>query len=106
MLVSRLSELLAQLDLPRAARAMGEAAVGCVRWQMQHGYAQPIFATGALMNDVSFVTDGTSVTIGSTLPYASAVHDGTFTQPARPYLADGILGSISTLRDAAANALR
>ena len=106
MLVSHLPEFLAALDFTAAVRAMGESAVTCVRQQMLTGYSQPILATGALMNDVSFSVSGNSVTIGSTLPYAIPVHDGSSTLPARPYLSYGILANIPALQQAVVNTLQ
>lgn len=105
MYISHLPEFLARLDLTSAAHAMGQAAVSAVREQMLSGYEQPIRRTGALHDDVSYTVKGTSVTIGSTLPYAPLVHDGTSRLPARPYLADGILRSADALRLAAAHSL-
>ena len=106
MFISRLPELLARLDLPAAAQAMGEAAVGAVRAQMLEGYERPVYRTGALHDNVSFALDGTTVAIGNTLPYAIPVHDGTCRMAGRPYLADGILNHADALRQAAMRALR
>ena len=104
---SRLSEVEAALAqaLPAAARAMGEAAVQAVRAQMLTGYARPVYSTGALHADVRCRTEGASVIVGSTLPYAPAVHNGTAGRAARPYLQDGLLASAQALRDAAQHAL-
>lgn len=106
MFISRLPELLTRLDLPAAAQAMGEAAVGTIRTQMLEGYERPVYRTGALHNNVSFALDGTTVAIGNTLPYAIPVHDGTCRMAGRPYLADGILNHADALRQAAMRALR
>lgn len=105
MFVSHLPEFLARLDLPGAVQAMGEAAVACVRAQMLTGYERPIYRTGALHDNVTFTRDGSTVAIGSTLPYAPFVHDGTWRMPGRPYLADGILNNAASLRQAAARSL-
>lgn len=106
MFTSRLPELLARLDLPAAAQAMGEAAVAAVRAQMLEGYERPVYRTGALHDNVHFALDGATVAIGNTLPYAIPVHDGTCRMAGRPYLADGILNHADALRQAAAEALR
>ncbi len=106
MFISRLPELLTRLDLPAAAQAMGEAAVGAVRTQMLEGYERPVYRTGALHDNVNFALDGTTVAIGNTLPYAIPVHDGTCRMAGRPYLADGILNHADALRQAAMRALR
>lgn len=106
MFKSHLQEFLARLDLSAAAQAMGESAVSCVRAQMLQGYERPVYRTGALHDDVSFTVQGSTVTIGNTLPYAIPVHDGTCRMAGRPYLADGILNNAEMLRQAAAGALR
>ena len=106
MFKSRLPEFLSGLDLTAAARAMGEAAVSVVRTQMLEGYERPVYRTGALHDNVSFTLQGTTVSIGNTLPYAIPVHDGTCRMAGRPYLADGILNHADALRHAAVEALR
>lgn len=106
MLRSHLPEFLSRLDLPAAAQAMGEAAVEAVRTQMLEGYERPVYRTGALLRDVAYTLDGSTVVIGNTLPYAVPVHDGTCRMAGRPYLGDGILNHAEALQQAAAQALR
>ena len=106
MFTSRLPDFLSRLDLPAAAQAMGKAAVSAVRAQMLEGYERPVYRTGALHNNVSFVLHGCTVTIGNTLPYAIPVHDGTCRMAGRPYLADGILNHADALQQAALETLR
>lgn len=107
MFQSHLNELSARLEQAAcaAASAMGEAAVSAVRTQMEQGYASPIRETGALMADVSFTQSGRTVAVGSTLPYAAYIHEGTSRQAGRPYLTDGILGAASSLEETAGRAL-
>lgn len=104
---SALPELESTLSaaLPEAVRAMGASAVQAVRARMLSGYAQPVYATGALHADVRCHAEGASAIVGNTLPYAPMVHDGTARMAARPYLQEGMLGSAEALRDAAAQAL-
>lgn len=106
MFHSRLPELLARLNPAEVAQSVGDAAVAAVRGTMLTGYERPVFRTGALLNDVSCSVQGNTAVIGSTLPYAVPVHDGTCLLAGRPYLADGILSNAQALRDAAARALR
>ena len=106
MLKSRLPELLARLNFPQVAQAMGDAAVSSVRETMLTGYEQPVYRTGALLKDVVCSLRDTTAAIGNTLPYAVPVHDGTCRMAGRPYLADGILNHAEALRNAAAQALR
>ncbi len=89
-----------------ALEAMGEAAVALTRERMRTGYARPILESGALMDSIAYHADDGRVTVGSPLPYASAVHDGTSRTPGRPFLADALLGGADDLADAAAQALR
>lgn len=106
MFKSHLPELLSRLDFSFVAQSMGEAAVSAVRTQMMEGYERPVYRTGALLRDVSFSVDGSTVCIGNTLPYAIPVHDGTCHMAGRPYLADGILNHADALRQATAEALQ
>lgn len=106
MFTSRLPEFLSRLNLTSACDALGAAAVSAVREEMLTGYGKPIYRTGALLRDVRCTVQGSRVTIGSTLPYAIPVHDGTCRMPGRPYLQDGILNHAEQLRQACAEALR
>lgn len=89
-----------------ALEAMGETAVALTRERMRSGYARPILQSGALMDSIAYQAEGGSVTVGSSLPYASAVHDGTHRTPSRPFLADALLNGADALAEAAAQALR
>lgn len=105
MFITHLPEYLASLDFHAAANALGQAAVHAVYDQMLTGYDRPIWRSGALYHDVFCTVQGNRVTIGSTLPYAGFVHDGTWRLPARPYLTQGIFNHTELLRQAAAEAL-
>ena len=104
---SRADEILQQLEdgVSSALSAAGQSAVAAVRQQMLTGYAHPVYETGALLESIAFTTEGHTLHVGSTLPYAPPVHDGTVRQPGRPYLADGMLHSAGDMADAAAAAL-
>ena len=104
---SALPELESALSsaLPEAVRAMGASAVQAVRARMLTGYAQPVYATGALHADVRCHAEGASAIVGNTLPYAPMVHDGTARMAARPYLQDGLPGGAEAMRSAAAQVL-
>lgn len=80
------------LAVDAALNTMGHEAVTAVRAQMAGGYPEAIRETGALMADVQFARTDSTAVIGSTLPYAPLVHDGTRRMAGRPYLTDGILG--------------
>ena len=106
-MISHLEEVLeeARAFARTAAEAMGDTAVQCVRAQMLGGYGHAIRDSGDLMRDVGWhARDETSVDVGNTLPYAVYVHGGARGQPARPYLADGILGNAGALEEAARSA--
>ena len=104
---SALPELESALSsaLPEAVRAMGASAVQAVRARMLTGYAQPVYATGALHADVRCHAEGASAIVGNTLPYAPMVHDGTARMAARPYLQDGLPGGAEAMRSADAQVL-
>lgn len=106
MLTSRVPQLLSRLDFTAAAAALGAAAVSAVGEEMLTGYARPVYRTGALLKDLHCAVEGSRVTIGNSLPYATPVHEGTCRMPGRPYLQDGILNHAELLRQACAQALR
>lgn len=106
MFTSRLPEFLSHLDISAACTALGDAAVSAVGEEMLTGYDHPVYRTGALLKDLRCAVEGNRVTIGSPLPYAIPVHDGTCRMPGRPYLQDGILHHAAQLRQACADALR
>lgn len=89
-----------------ALEAMGETAVALTREQMRSGYARPILESGALMASIAYQAEDGRVAVGSPLPYASAVHDGSPRVPGRPFLADALLDGADALAQAAAQALR
>ena len=94
MLISHAADIAARLER-NAAEALdgaGRCAAALVRRQLQSGYGAPVKDTGALMDSLAFAVEGSTVRIGSPLPYAALVHDGTSRMAARPFLADGMLG--------------
>lgn len=103
MLESHAEELLAQVRQggERALEAMGATAAELVRAQLHSGYGSPVERTGALITDVRWTAEDGRVLVGSTLPYAACVHEGTSHMPARPYLADALQGSAAQLEEAA-----
>lgn len=88
----RTEEILTRLTqgVSDALEAAGPVAVDAVRQQMLSGYSRPIRDTGALMDSITYVLDGNTLHIGTSLPYAEAVHDGTLRTPGRPFLTDGL----------------
>ena len=90
-----------------ALAAMGEKAVAMTRERMRSGYARPVRDTGALIEDVSWQQEGGQrISVGSTLPYATAVHEGTSRVPGRPYLTDALMGGSEQLKEVAEQAFR
>lgn len=80
--------------------AMGTEAVKCINQQMESGYNKPIWQTGDLMRDVSYVVhnETASVDVGNTLEYAPFVHDGTSKMAGRPYIRDAIMNNKERLK--------
>ncbi len=80
--------------------AMGTEAVKCINQQMESGYNKPIWQTGDLMRDVSYVVhnETASVDVGNTLEYAPFVHDGTSKMAGRPYIRDAIVNNKERLK--------
>lgn len=70
--------------------AAGQEAVATIQQQMLTGYAHPIVNTGALLGSIRYSVDGSTLHVGTSMPYAFAVHDGTSRMPGRPFLTDGI----------------
>lgn len=97
-ILSRLSQ-----SVSDALDAAGQVAVTAVQQQMLSGYARPIRDTGALMESITYALDGSTVHIGTPLPYAEAVHDGTARTSGRPFLTDGLRAA--PLAEALAEAL-
>ena len=97
-------------DLPshvtQALSDAGAASVASVRQMMLTGYAQPVFDTGALHNSIDYIVEENTLHVGTPLPYAAPVHDGTLCIPARPFLRDGLLHSLPDMESALADALR
>ena len=94
MLINHAAEIAAHLERSAASAldSAGRTATGLVRHQLQSGYGAPVKDTGALMDSIAFAVEGSTVRIGTPLPYAACVHDGTSRMPARPFLSDVVLG--------------
>lgn len=107
MLISHAAEITARLERNAASAldSAGRTASALVREQLQSGYGAPVRDTGALMDSIAHAVEGDTVRIGSALPYAALVHDGTSRMPGRPFLADGILGGAEDIALAMAEAL-
>lgn len=92
MLTSHEEELRQHLaeGVARALEAMGAAGVAAVRDMMAHGYGKPIRRTGALMDSIAWAADAGRVAVGTNLPYAEPVHNGTRCLAGRPFLTDGL----------------
>lgn len=109
MLKSHEEELIAAVrsGAEAALAAMGETAVVMTRDRMRSGYDRPVRDTGSLMADVSWHTEGEHrISVGNTLPYATAVHEGTSRVPGRPYLTDALMGGRDKLKEVAEKAIR
>ena len=74
----------------RGLAGAGEAGVAAVREAMERGYGEPIRRSGALMESIGWAAEDGRVAIGTDLPYAEAVHNGTSRMAGRPFLADGL----------------
>ena len=92
-------------SIPAALDTAGQTIQAQVRQQMLTGYPQPILSSGALLQSIAYVIEGNTLHIGSDLPYAAPVHDGSARVPGRPFLQDGILGSMEDIRSALAQSL-
>lgn len=95
-----------RLNAGAALAAMGQTAVGLVAGRIAGGYGRPIRRTGALLGSVAFQRGEGSVDVGSALPYAALVHEGTSRMPGRPFISDALLGGGEALQKAAAQRLK
>lgn len=93
-------------NISSALDAIGNEAVVSMQYMMLYGYSRPykhrhtgitdtkVYDTGALYKDLKYIVGGNmpgeenTVSFGSTLPYASYVHEGTRKVQARPYIED------------------
>ena len=107
MLISHAAEITAHLERNAASAldSAGRTADALDLEQMQSGYGAPVKDTGALMDSIAHAVEGDTVRIGSALPYAAYVHDGTSRMPGRPFLSDAILGGAEDIALAMAEAL-
>ena len=97
-------------NVSRALTAMGTVAVGQIVRTMQRAYWRPIWLTGDLQRDVSFEAHESehAVDVGSSLNYATYVHEGTSRMRGRPYITDAMTSAsgADAIRAAAESALR
>lgn len=97
-------------NVEAALNAMGMKAQNLILSQMQSGYGKPIRQTGNLMRDLSYEAEasgnGGVVRVGSSLEYATPVHEGTSRMKGRPYISDGLSGKSQELQEAAAEFLQ
>lgn len=85
-------------NVKAALTAMGATGVELVVQHMQHGYGRPIWQTGDLQRDVNYEVEASgenTVDVGSSLEYATYVHEGTYKMKGRPYLRDALASSNS-----------
>ena len=92
-----------QSDLRKAMNAglsaSGPAAVASVKSAMQSAYGNPIRQSGDLQNSISFRTEDGTLAVGSDLPYAALVHEGTSSMPGRPFLLKGMQDAAGQMAD-------
>ena len=108
-LTNNLPKIVSQMrkNIDSALDAIGIEAVTSMQYMMLYGYSRPykhrhtgitdtkIYDTGALYRDLKYVVGGNmpgeekTVSFGSTLYYATYVHEGTKKVQARPYIEDG-----------------
>ncbi len=79
--------------------AAGSSAVASVRREMQSGYGKPIRQSGKLYDSISFRAEDGILSVGSDLPYAALVHEGTSSMPGRPFLLEGMQNAAGTMAD-------
>lgn len=96
-------------NVSRALTAMGTVAVGQIVRTMQRAYWRPIWLTGDLQRDVNYEAHESehSVDIGSSLSYATYVHEGTSRMRGRPYITDALTSAdgMEALKEVAQDAL-
>lgn len=89
-----------------AMQEVGQIGVEGVQYQMLYGYHTPhgedghteIVDTGRTFDSITTETEQVSPTrvetvVGTNVPYAIYVHDGTYKLEARPFVRDGIMSN-------------
>ncbi len=68
----------------------GPMAVAAVRQEMLGGFSSPICRSGTLYASMDARTEDGKLHVGSNLPYAALVHEGTTAMEGRPFLVQGM----------------
>ncbi len=68
----------------------GAIALTHVRQEMTSGFSTPIRRSGKLYESLDFRTEDGKLHVGSNLPYAALVHEGTSNMKGRPFLTQGM----------------
>lgn len=74
----------------RGLEGAGEAGVAAVREAMARRYGEPIRQSGALMESIAWAAEDGRVAVGTNIPYAGLIHNGTSRKAGRPFLTDGL----------------
>lgn len=93
-----------------AVNEAGDLLVESVQNAMLYRYAKEVVNTGALFDSIRAETKRVSqntysVAVGSDLPYAGYVHDGTRKMKGRPYIRDGVMDAHDDLEKLFAGSL-
>lgn len=102
-----------------AAKEMAVIGRDAVQYQMLYGYHDPhghdghteIVDTGRLFDSIQGRTSRASkntytVTVGTDVPYARYVHDGTRKLKARRFISDGLAKSYGEMKEAARRSMK
>ena len=68
----------------------GPIAQNAVRQEMLEGFSTPIRRSGKLYASMDYNAQDGKLHVGSNLPYAALVHEGTSNMEGRPFLAKGM----------------
>lgn len=106
-------------NLKQAAVDVGDIARDAVQSQMLWGYHDvhgnpphtEIVDTGALFDSIEGSVNAINANVyqtvvGTSIPYAKYVHDGTYKLKGRPFIADGINNSKAEIADAIIKAMK
>ena len=74
----------------RGLAQAGPIALNTVRQEMLGGFASPIRRSGKLYASMDCHAEDGQLHVGSNLPYAAMVHEGTSSMEGRPFLAKGM----------------
>lgn len=102
-----------------AVKAVGSMLVEAVQEKMLYGYHDPhgkdghteIVDTGRLFDSIASQErkesqNAYSVYVGTDVPYAQFVHDGTYKLKGRPFLRDGIMDNTEKIEETMAKELK